>query len=337
LAVRLARATLILAAYAYFVPLAGWMLLHALFPDRWPWLFAITSFAAYLFVPLPLMAAVAALTRRLDLAAWVLLGAAAWAYLFGVQFVPGRATPVAEASGPVLRVMTYNILGYNTNTEAVLRVLREADADLVALQEVNPENAAAIERELADRYPYRLLDQRPGVTGSGLLSRYPLTLLGDLPGPWLGRAHVVHLDFNGQLVNVIRFHAYSGISRLQRREEAAQALADYAAAHPGPLIALGDLNATSTHEAYQVITAELRDAWREAGWGLGHTFPGALSPGSSRPVIMGVPVPKWLIRIDYVFHSGHFRALSARIGPWDETSDHRPVVADLELIDPARP
>lgn len=330
---RLLRAGLIVAAYVYFAGLACWMLLHSLAPDRWPLLFAVTSVAVYLFAPLPLMAGIGLWTRRLDIGLWVLLGTAAWAYLFGGLFVPGRGENVAEAGGPTLRVMAYNMLGYNTNTEAVLAALREASADVIALQELNTVNAAAIERELGDVYPYRVLDQREGVTGSGVLSRYPLALLGNLPGPWLGRAQVVRVDFDGTPVTFIRFHAYSGIRQIDRREAAAQALAEYAAAHPGPLIAAGDLNATSLNAVYGVVTRELHDAWPQAGWGLGHTFPGALSPGSSRPVIFGIPVPKWLIRIDYVFHSDEFRTLTAENGPWDGTSDHRPVLVELVLED----
>ncbi|MBA3533901.1 MAG: endonuclease/exonuclease/phosphatase, partial [Ardenticatenales bacterium] len=73
------------------------------------------------------------------------------------------------------------------------------------------------------------------------------------------------------------------------------------------------------------------DGWQEGGWGLGHTFPGADSPGSSRPKVAGLSVPKWLVRIDYIFHSSHWQTLSAEIGPWDQVSDHRPVMATLRL------
>jgi hypothetical protein len=45
----------------------------------------------------------------------------------------------------------------------------------------------------------------------------------------------------------------------------------------------------------------------------------------------------WVLRIDYIFHSRHWQARSARIGPWDGVSDHRPVIATLVLTaDPKR-
>jgi endonuclease/exonuclease/phosphatase (EEP) superfamily protein YafD len=91
----------------------------------------------------------------------------------------------------------------------------------------------------------------------------------------------------------------------------------------------GDLNATGLSTAHRIITRELHDAWEARGQGLGHTFPGAASPRGSRPRLFGIPVPMWLVRIDYVFFSDHFTALSVEIGPWDGASDHRPVIADL--------
>jgi endonuclease/exonuclease/phosphatase family metal-dependent hydrolase len=127
----------------------------------------------------------------------------------------------------------------------------------------------------------------------------------------------------------------------RERERQAQVIVDYVISHPGPTIVLADLNAGDQSDAYarlvgraggSVVDKLMVDSWREAGWGMGHTFPGAASTGSSRPTIGGVPiVPKWLVRIDYVFHSRHWCALSARIGPWDGISDHRPVWVRLVL------
>lgn len=97
------------------------------------------------------------------------------------------------------------------------------------------------------------------------------------------------------------------------------------------MIITTDFNVGDQNTPYGIVTRELGDAWRAAGWGLGHTFPGALSPGSSRPVIHGIAVPKWLLRIDYVFYSRDWHVCWARIGPWDAVSDHRPVLAHLVL------
>ena len=55
---RLAQALFLALAYAYVAGLAAWLAAYFAFGDRWAWLFAINSFAAYLFLPLPLVAAI---------------------------------------------------------------------------------------------------------------------------------------------------------------------------------------------------------------------------------------------------------------------------------------
>jgi endonuclease/exonuclease/phosphatase (EEP) superfamily protein YafD len=164
-----------------------------------------------------------------------------------------------------------------------------------------------------------------------------------LPGWWGGGPQVLDLTFEDTNVTLINFHAIppgvrevNGEPSERVRERQMGAIVALAGERPGPLLALGDLNAVDRSTAYAIITRSLIDAWRAAGWGLGHTFPGAASPGSSRPTIAGVLyVPMWLVRIDYVFHSDEWQALAARLGPWDGASDHRPVVAELALTNSA--
>jgi len=314
----------------YFAGLFVWALVHWVIGDRWWWLFALNALAPYLFLPLPAILPIAFRLRRRE--TWVGLGLAfvLFAYLYGGLFLP--SFPAAQVSGPTLRVMAYNVLGFNMATSDVVEAIRASQADVVALQELNPENAEAIERELAEAYPYQILNPQDGVAGSGVISRYPLRPTGEpLPLNWIGTPHVLVLDFDGQPVTLIRFHAYAGINNVAPREAQAQVIADFAATHSGPLVVVGDFNVTDMNVAYRIVTRQLRDSWREAGWGFGHTFPGAASVGSSRPTLAGIPVPMWLVRIDYVFHSDNFTAAAARLGPWDGVSDHRPVVAELVL------
>ncbi len=98
------------------------------------------------------------------------------------------------------------------------------------------------------------------------------------------------------------------------------------------MIAGGDANATSLNVPYRILVSRLVNSWKEAGFGLGHTFPGSNVPGSSRPNIWGVPVPMWLARIDYVFHSSDWQVVSARLARFDGASDHRGVIAVLKRV-----
>ena len=329
------------AANLYFVAVFGWKVLHALAGDRWWWLFLLNSFAPLLFLPLPALPVIALVTRRRTL--W--LGSAAvlglWLVLYGDLFLPH--TGPAPPGGPTLTVMTWNVLGFNEATDGVVAAVRRSGADVVALQELNPAVARALHQELADQYPYQALDPQPGVTGMGVLSRYPLRSLAvAFPDGWVGRPQVLALDLAGQPVTLVNFHAVPPLARgrladslrysVAERERQAVFLVGLAADHPGPLLVLGDLNATEQSTAYAGLRQTYRDAWREAGRGFGHTFPGAASPGSSTASIAGIQAPMWLVRIDYVFHSAHWRTAAAWIGPWDGVADHRPVMAQVSLV-----
>jgi endonuclease/exonuclease/phosphatase (EEP) superfamily protein YafD len=75
---------------------------------------------------------------------------------------------------------------------------------------------------------------------------------------------------------------------------------------------------------YGDLAARLGDSFREAGAGFGMSWPAGLS--EELPDILPP-----LMRLDYVWHSGHFRAVNADQGP-DLGSDHLPLVATLEII-----
>lgn len=319
--------------WAYGTVLGLWLLLRFVLGDFSWWSFAFNSMLMYAFAPAPLVLAVAVLTRRREVWATFVVSAALWAWLWGGLFVP-RLRP-AQAAGPSLTVMTYNVLGFNSDTRGVLDTIRASNADVLGLQELNPEIAAAIERELSGEYPHQWLMPEPGVTGGGLLSRYPFERAGAAPldtVQWVSPPMVVTLAIEGRAVTLVRFHASAQAGLWRERERQAALLAEFAKAHSGALIALGDLNATDQNDAYALTTRSLRDAWREAGWGFGHTFPGAdarVSPGSSRPSFGGFAVPQWLVRIDFIFHSAELAAHDARLGRFDGMSDHRPVMATL--------
>ncbi|MFL5802007.1 MAG: endonuclease/exonuclease/phosphatase family protein [Roseiflexaceae bacterium] len=324
-------------SHAYVGVLFGWAAMRTLFGDRWWWLFCLNSFAEYLFVPLPAVFAAAWLAQRRRL--WVSFGAvlALGGCLYGRMWWP-KLSP-AQVGDVILTVMTFNMLGYNRRPEGIVGAIHNAGADVVAIQELNTATAAYIQRDLADAYPYQVLDPHEGDSGMGVISRYPLRRVdAALPGDWIGEPQALSLNLHGTWVTLLHFHARStdigSIDRMatvRERERQARTLAAFAAARPEPLVALGDFNATDQSVAYTTMASVLADSWREAGWGPGHTFPGAASSGSSRHRIAGILVPKWLIRIDYIFHSPHLRAVGAWIGPWDEVSDHRSVLVRLAL------
>ena len=330
-----------LLALAHTAVLLGWVAIHALLGDsRW-WSFLLNTFVLYLFVPLAVTIPLALLLRRPLLRACALFGVVLFLVTYGGLFVPPalRAAPPADA--PRLTAMTFNVHVTNSNPDGVVAAIRRAGADVVGLQEVNPAVARALRRDLAARYPYQVLGAASVSRSSTLavLSRYPLQATGiTLPGRWNDAPLVVRLRFAGTTVTVLDAHPVSTLLRraqiraeTQERAYTARVIAAFVRAQRGPVLVLADFNATDQSTPYRIVTQVLGDAWREGGVGFGHTFPGDHSFDRSRPRVRNWFIPRWLVRIDYVFHSRQWRTVEAHIGPWDGTSDHRPVCATLAL------
>ncbi len=337
------RNLVVAAAHLYLGMMLIWAALRWLLPDRWWWLYIVSSMSVTLLLPLPLVLLLGWATRRREVWAGALLLLVLGIVMHGGLFL---SWPSAAPEGvPTLRVMTYNALGYSERPEEVLAVVREVEADVVAFQELNPLVAAALQGELAALYSYQLLDPKPGVEGMGLISRYPLTLTEEtLPGYWIGVLQVVRMDYEGRAVTLLNLHALpivAGGPRLQNavlraREEALQGVAEYVADQSEPVLVLGDFNMGDQTRAYALLQPVLDDAWRQAGRGLGHTWPGGTAEEGATLSLAGRRiVPDWWARLDYIFYSAAWRATEARIGPWDGVSDHRPVVATLALVEEA--
>jgi vancomycin resistance protein VanJ len=252
--------------------------------------------------------------------AWLLVATVATG-LVGRGLAP--ATAAAPAGTASLTVLTYNLGNGLAEPARLATMLRQSDADIVALQEVTAATAAALAAELADRYPHQAVSGA-GIPGKAVLSRYPIVTAAPLelaPGRPDLRAEI---DLDGRPLTVIvahpappRLHAGSiaitDATRHQREQVTALATGS------GPALLLGDLNLTDRHATYQRLTvAGLTDAFASAGAGPGFTFPARLGLVPALPVM----------RIDYIWHTGHFTTQAAWVGP-DAGSDHLPVLARL--------
>jgi endonuclease/exonuclease/phosphatase (EEP) superfamily protein YafD len=323
-------ATLTILSYGVLI-LAWYLAFRAIGDGLW-WLGLLNAFALYLFAPLPPLAALALLTRQR--VAWIALSITGVLFvtLFGDLLLPPLTVTHTGEPGPMLTVMSYNVFYVNPDTAAIASSVRRAEPDIVAFQELTGVQAAALEPLLGDEYPYRSPLHAECLAEVAIWSRHPLKVE---PGAEdvVCRVRSARVELEGQIVRVVNVHAWpyaslnpEGLTRSfrWRREQMTEILAALEG-QPEPLVLLGDLNSTSTHEVYRmVIEAELTDAFRAAGWGFGHTFP---TPGGRAEW----PYPPHLVRIDHVFHSSAWYAETAYIGIWDGHSDHRPVIAQLRL------
>lgn len=325
-------ALLLAAADVYLIGTLALVLAKMLGGHRfWPIEFAL-NFLHWLLLPALFVLIGLIAVRRWRRAA--LAGAVSFVFLwsFGGLFMPNPQR--ACAAGPniclPLRVMSYNMLGIpRADYTTQIAVIRDSGADIVALQEVSEGAAAAIESELVVLYPYRSLTPY-GIPGTGLLSKYPILSAEAFQlasgGLWNTRAV---LDMNGVSVTVISAHppppawALAGGYRSRGRDEIRQLTA--IASDGSPTLLVGDFNIVDQAPDYRLLTdAGLRDSFREAGWGFGSTW----HDGFGRTNLL---FP--LVRLDYIWHTDHFRVVDARVGPSAE-SDHRPVIADLVFANP---
>lgn len=227
-------------------------------------------------LPAPLVWLWVLLRRRRIGAVLLATGLAAW----GAGFLHWR-----PQSGGELRVLTFNVLqGKRTTPTQLLTLLRQADADIILLQEADflrPGYQAELEAGL----PGYNLSRASEVT---TLTRLPV--LGeqrfDLP---LNKREVLasRLNWRGQQLTVVNAHLGTvmlspvlrgDLARVRRtrdaRNEQVQVLKNIAMRENGPILLGGDLNTPPRGLVYRRLRAFYGpDAYDLAGRGPGWTFP----------------------------------------------------------------
>src|SRR5690606_21695956 len=242
---------------------------------------------------------------------------------------------IPEVSNPDgIRVMVYNIrhargMDNIVGLHRILEIIKDSKASIVALNEVDRHYGARSDYEdqvksLADaldmHYVYQPTTTEPPNTASGnrprehghaLLSKYPIVesekrdfSIGDSYGRGILRAK---LDVDGQHLQVYVTHwGLTEAARFNHVKETAMFMNDY----PGKSVLIGDLNATPDEHSIIALKSRLIDATEDDAY----TFNAE------------TPIKK----IDYIFVS---RNMDVSRGEVINTtvSDHRPIVADINL------
>ena len=256
------------------------------------------------------------------------------ALLFIVRFGGEWTSLGAGASPPDVAVATWNMqAGVNTGRTAVA-MLRDQAVDIVALQELTPEVAAAIDSDerLMSLYPHRVLEARASVSGMGILSRYPIESWDYATDPVRLEAHLRLPDRDLVLIDAHPFHAdldlVSGIpigmdpGNRDLELKLLKARVDDLEATGSDVLLLGDFNTAPTELAFGVVAAGLHDAHAEAGWGPGWTW----RPTAAEFLGIG------LLRIDRVLSTPRIVPVSTAV-TCPPVGDHCLVEAALALGD----
>lgn len=220
-----------------------------------------------------------------------------------------------------LRVVTYNVRSFRAGVGAAVEAVAAEAPDVVMLQEYGPPHrlrafAKATGMEWASSYGLwnrlrnAVLFRSPWRLAHTDLHRFTRT------NGQYRRGFVAAMLENGAL-RITAVSVHLGLSAGERPRHAGELVA---ALDPesGPVIVAGDLNEEPEGEAIGVLVAAYRSGRSIAGGGF-PTFP-AVDPTA---------------RIDDVLVAGAVGIASFRVGDSEaarRASDHRPVVADLELL-----
>ena len=216
------------------------------------------------------------------------------------------------------RVLTANLLHGRSNPSAFARLVGEHDPDLVVVQELGPGPADV----LASAYPHHHLRPALDFSGRGVASRLPGEF-GDIDMP--GRLGVGgSVPVGGTSVRIAGVHLLNPVNfpwwvTARRRGDQLDHLFRWIGGGVGPLLVLGDFNASPRWPAYKRMVHRLDDLVLD----------------------VGKPAPTWgyrpgwpkLLRIDHIFGVGV--AATHVEAPLVEGSDHSAVVADIVVVDPA--
>jgi len=317
---------------AYGLNVSIFLILRLLVGEQWTIIGWFNSFVHLLVIPSALLP-VALLLRRRIAAALLVLPLLVCLSIYVPPFLP-RPALAAPEDAPQLSVLSYNLKSQAVNFEPLTQVIREADADVVALQELSEAAAAHLEMAFAAEYPYRALHPQPGapIPGQGILSRYPIT--GDAYWRiYLGHQRVT-LDVAGQAITVYNVHPGQPLSPggFTRRLEEITAVLNRVRAEAGPLLLVGDFNMSDQSDPYREITAWYGDAYRQAGAGMGFTFPAGVPQFQALSDTVRLRIFP-LARLDYIFYDAAFLPVAARVWPDSGGSDHHPVLATLALVE----
>ena len=258
------------------------------------------------------------LRRFLRLAALTLLGLAS-----------------ARAAEPVtLRVMSYNIhhaegIDGKLDVARIAKLIRDARADIVGLQEVDRGTERVQKRDLAAELAQltgmtvrfdKNIPHQGGEYGNATLTKFPIKraknthLKSFANGEQRGVQQLV-LEVHGRELLFLNTHLDARREPAEREHSATELQAIVAQAGNLPVILVGDFNAPPDRPSIAKVRDFLTDAWPAVNQAPGFT----------------IPVKQPARRIDYVWITPASVTPVKMAVLSSEASDHLPIVAELRL------
>lgn len=234
-----------------------------------------------------------------------------WLWPLCPYLIP-RSRPTASA----VRIVVANLFAENPTPEVALQFLREQDADVFVLLEVDAEWRTQL-ATLTNDYPFGKVLPQEDNFGLAVLSRRPLE---SVVQKRFGTARVPTLlaELTDPPLRILATHPPPpmGARNTAHRDSHMMELAEFCAADDRATVVAGDLNITPWSSKFRSTLA--RGQLHDSSWGLGiqPTWP------------TWTPAP--LIPIDHLLTSRQVQTVRRHVGP-AIGSDHRPVVIDVAV------
>jgi endonuclease/exonuclease/phosphatase (EEP) superfamily protein YafD len=230
------------------------------------------------------------------------------------------ANSADAAAAPTVRIFFANVCAQNTEYAALLKEIQDANPDVIVLVEFTPNwRRAYLQSPFFAGYPYGNGMKNEAMGTVNVFSRLPLQ---SEKQNWVaGRGlETFEILVGSETLHIISLHSPRPMNiRTDDYYGFWGRTIPMVLGEKGPLVVVGDCNATQFSNVYQQLTADrLRSAHQDRGRGYATTWPNGQ---------FGVPS---LIRIDQAFLSPEIECLGIKEGE-GLGSDHKPLILDVKI------
>nr|WP_194716160.1 endonuclease/exonuclease/phosphatase family protein [Chryseobacterium muglaense] len=234
-----------------------------------------------------------------------------------------------------LKIVSFNVKGGKFGTENIEKFINEQNADIVLIQEENPEIKL---NNLSGEYSlpvirfyskYKIINRKnifEGLQDSDITSQCEQIDL-EIKGK-IYRIFNVHLQSFGVVKSMVKLNGNGDedekkvkdlvkrlIPTFKSHQEQVKIIRESIDNSPYPVIVAGDFNAVPNSYEYYKTSEGLKDAFYEVGRGSGTSFHDY----------------KYPLRIDYIFTSESVKPVSYTVDHSVNLSDHFPVIATFKI------
>ena len=300
--------------------------LRVAYHDGTHFLIWLNAFTRYVYLPAYVCLAWAVWKRRWILALANIAVVSVHVALLAPDFMRDRrfdsianSASADEPASPTIRIFFANVRARNTEHQPLLDEIKAANPDVIVLVEFSwLWHLAYLHSPVFAAYPYGggMDDQQLGTVN--VFSRIPLT---NSKTEWFGGRGLQSIEIpdGSEKLHIVGLHAPRPMNiRNDDYEGFWSRTIPMILSVKGPLVVVGDCNATQYSVVYQQLTADrLRSAHEDRGRGYATSWPNGQ-----------FPLPP--IRIDQALLSREVECLEIKEGE-GRGSDHKPLILDVKI------